>query len=166
MKINKEVTSSVSYYRDVIEENNTGILKLIYPIPNIKNIEKQKILFYAKAYYKHGFLYKIEKYKTNKKIPTEVFFINNNNINYKIYKNRKILISCDLSYITNAITTKTIICSDGTRQIIKMDKSHLISDIKYNKVGTLIKKSIFTKGDIETFERKNGKMIKIDDEVE
>jgi len=162
-KIDKDFTNKVHYYSDVIEKGNTGVLKLIYPI---KNIEYSKKLTYVKAYYRQGYLYKIEKYKKNIKIPRKIFFINKDNINYRVkynYKNKDI--TCDLTYVRNMVTTKNIICSDGTSQIIKMTKLHLISDIKYNKIGVPIKKSIFINGDIETFEYIKGKMVKIKDEV-
>lgn len=160
----------VIYYGSLYDIENVGNLKFYtrYSIKDILHIKKDSESSYIKAYYANKKkLVKAEKFQGNQKMPSKIFFINENNINYKTkYRKKELYIDCDLVYKKkNTFKIKTTTCSDGTKEVLTTKSGRIfISYFKYDKIGNIVKKEISTKRGIEMYE--NEKLIEIRNEIE
>jgi len=160
----------VVYYGSLYDIENIGSLKFYtkYSLKNILHIRKDPESSYVKVYYSNnGILIKAEEFQGNNLLPSKTFFINKNNINYKIRRYQgKLYIDCNLTYQKKGIRRiKTIMCSDGTKEILTTETNRIfISYFKYDKNGHVIKKEISTKRGIEMYQ--NGKLIEIRNEID
>jgi len=166
----KKNTLQVLYYGSLYDIENIGKLKFYtkYSIKDVLHIKKDSESSHIKVYYTNkGDLVRAEKFQGDKAFPDKIFFINENNINYKIRKHhKKSYIDCNLTYEKkNTFRIKTTTCSDGTKEVLTTEPDRIfISYFKYNKRGNIVKKEISTKRGIEIY--KNGKLIEIRNEIE
>ena len=159
----------INYYAYVHDADNTGILILEYlrTSQEIEKIKKDNESTYYKVFYINNKIKKIEKFKGCKSLPSKIYWINDNNINYKIRRYQKELyIDCNLTYKKqDTFRIKTTLCSDGTKEVLTTKPDRIfISYFKYDKNKNIIKKEIATKKGIEMYE--NEKLIEIRNEIE
>lgn len=164
----KKDTLKVIYYGDLYDIQNIGKLKFYtkYSLQDLVHIKQDSEATYIKAYYTPiGNLLKAEKFEGDKRLPSKIYWINKNNINYKTryYKNNT-YVDCNLTYAKDDnFRIKTTICNDGMKEVLTTKINRVfVSDFKYNKSGNIIKKEISTKKGIEIW--KNGKLIEITNE--
>jgi len=166
----KKNTPQVFYYGSLYDIENIGKLKFYtkHTPKDILHIKKDSESSYIKVYYTNkGVLIKAEEFKGSKTLPSKIYWVNENNINYKIRHHQKELyIDCNLTYKKQDVfRIKTTICSDGTKEVLTTKPDRIfISYFKYDKNKNIVKKEISTKKGIEMYE--NEKLIEIRNEIE
>jgi hypothetical protein len=161
--------NKINYYAFVHDADNTGILNLEYlrSYQEIRKIKKDNESTHYKVFYINNEIKRIEKFQGDKTLPNKTFFINENNINYRIrYHQEKSYIDCNLTYKKkDTFRIKTTTCSDGIKEVLTTKPDRIfISYLKYDKSKNIVKKEISTKEGIEMYE--NGKLIEIRNEIE
>jgi len=177
---NSNLTTSsqrVKYFADMINRANIGDVLLESPIMlweiNDMKKDKEKKTYYKSFFVKDSSFYtikKIEKYNTDIEKPIAIFWFDKNSINYKVkyYKNNT-YISCTKKYSkTGKFNIQEILCSDKTKKFITykqrtkhiyadsgavyQEQAYPVSEVSYNKDKEIIKKVLYTKKGIQTYE--------------